>query len=202
MLVLVLSILISAPALWTYNLYPTPAYRTGKGCFPGIDNLTAALLNLFLTNGAFESPVVLLAILTFLLILKMRKISKDRKGLTTSQDKEKKRELQATVTMIFLGAIQCALYIPTGIFAGLYQVQVLLKFFNFNISINLANIIISMTRMSASLTILCHLYNLYLYLYRVHAFRSDLKNLNPCKFLIKNNGHREKVNGSGSLPTR
>ena len=202
LIVLALSVASAAPTLWTYGVFPNLSYRTGKGCLAGIDNFTTAWINVFVvTLGSMVYPVVLLTILTLLLILKLAKISSERKALTKSQDRDNKKEIQATITMVFLGAVQCALYIPSGTFAGLFYAYSILKFLNYQTSINLAYILAAMARSTLSLTVFCHLYNLYLYLIRIHAFRSDLKSFIPCKSLVHPNGSSEKGSGSASLST-
>ena len=76
-------------------------------------------------------PVILLTILTIVLIFKLIRISKDRKKLTaksSDSSAENSKELQAAKTMAVLGAVQCAVYIPSGLLWSTYYLFALLEF--------------------------------------------------------------------------
>ena len=169
----------AAPVLWTFQIYPTAVYRTGKACLPRNDIKETIIPHVFVSlYSAIFYPVVALAILTIFLILKLFQISKDRQKLTggnTSADSNK--ELQAAITMVFLGAVQCIVYIPTSIIWGIYFSSAVLQF----LSPKWQFILAAVGRSAVSLTIVCHFYNLYLYLYRIPAFRKDFLYLLICK---------------------
>ena len=171
---MVLSGVSSSPALWTYEIYPNPGYHSGKSCLFLIDNFTMAWINVFIVSNVSKLyPVILLTIFTIMLILKLMKISKDRKALSSVQDN--KKEMEAAVIMVFLGVVQCALYIPAGVFAALYFGYAILAYFSIQTSINLAFLFLALDRTFLSLTIVCHLYNLYIYMIKIPSFRNDMK---------------------------
>ena len=126
-------------------------------------------------------PVIILTILTIVLIVKLIKISKDRRKLTakpTEKTSESSKELQAAITMAFLGTVQCIVYIPSGLLWSTYYSFALLEF----IPVKFAYIISAFGRVVISFTIVCHIYNLYLYLLRIPAFRRDFKKIFTCRF--------------------
>ena len=120
-----------------------------------------AWFNVFiLANGTWLYPVLLIALLTLVLIIKIWKISIRRKSLSVMKEHrilDSKKEMQATITMVFLGTIQFFLYIPSRIFAGLYYSHSILLYLNFAISVNFAYILAALARASLSLTAVCHI---------------------------------------------
>ena len=179
--VTILSFSFAGPAWWTFDIYPSASYKSGKACLSRIDRKDMALVTVLISaNGALLYPVIILTIITIILIFKLIRISKDRKKLTAKPKEssaETSKELQAAITMALLGAIQCAVYIPSAIIWSTYYSFAILEF----VSLKFAYILSSLGRVVLSLTIICHIYKLYLYIARIPAFRHDFWKIITCK---------------------
>ena len=179
-----ISCLIALPSIWVYAIIEQPAYSKGKACLPQNHITHMALTNVLITtNGAWLYPIFILAILTIILSRKLWKISKERNNLSNinaQNERANRKEIQSAIITAVLGAVQCALFIPNGVTWAIYYSVGPLKLLNINIPPDLASLIIAIARSILCLTIICHFYNLFLYLYRIPSFRHDFLDLVRC----------------------
>ena len=179
-----ISCLIALPSIWVYAIIDQPAYSKGKACLPQNHITHMALTNVLITtNGAWLYPIFILAILTIILSRKLWKISKERNNLSNikaQNERANRKEIQSAIITAVLGAVQCVLYLPNVFIWGIYCSVAPLKSLNINIPPDLASLLIAIARSILCLTIICHFYNLFLYLYRIPSFRHDFLDLVRC----------------------
>ena len=179
--VLIFSCICATPAFVNAQVYTNNAYKSGKSCLVRNDEKARVWLqNIVTTNAAMLYPLAILTVLTGILVVKLHKISKASRRLAvrpSPRSTARKKELHAAITMVFLGAIECAFYIPSGILWSIYFAFPLFKSEPVELFYGIAGI----ARTTISLTIICHFYNFYLYMFRIPAFRQDFFQLIKCK---------------------
>lgn len=86
------------------------------------------------------------------------------------------RELNAAIVILVMAALPLTIYIPNAIFWGTYIFGSLLPNWNPNLSFFL----VVLGRITISVSIIVHLWNIYLYAFRISDFRAELFRLLSC----------------------
>ena len=184
LIILFFGILVGLISGWAYDLSESKAYRSGNSCLPKTKGTLDMWLHVSVAIlGKFLVPVVILTIISVVLIWKIWKISKQNKRLTEKWsgrrrlNSEKGRDLRASMTIALLGFLHCVLYIPNAFIWASYYI---LSVFSL-IPSDFAPILIGLGRIFLSLTIIVHVWNFYLYIIRIPAFRRDFFRIFSCR---------------------
>ena len=92
--------------------------------------------------------------------------------------KGSKREMNATIVILTMAALPLTIYIPNAVFWGTNSYGSMLP----NWNPNLGFLLVILGRITLSLTIIVHLWNIYLYAFRIHSFRKELFRLITCNY--------------------
>ena len=92
--------------------------------------------------------------------------------------KGNKREMNATIVILTMAALPLIIYIPNAVFWGTNMYGSMLP----NWNQNLGFLLILLGRITLSLSIIVHLWNIYLYAFRIQSFRRELFRLITCNY--------------------
>ena len=101
---------------------------------------------------------------------------KEGSGSVSDSVSGKRRELNAAFVILVMAAVPLTLYVPNALFWVPYSLNMFIAIMNSEIIMLLA----VLGKASISLCIVVHLWNLYLYWFRIPGFRAELVRLMTC----------------------
>ena len=175
LIVIAIALFFSWPTLLVYQIYISPNYIVGRGCMPIIDNSIRGWLFVLLSNSGYTLyPTLVMLLFTCLLACKLIAISHKRKQLSSEirphDHHHSQKEINAAITIFLISLVDVFIYIPACFFGSFY---ILSDVFDISNPV----ILLTLLRFFLSMTIVVRLWNIYLYMIRMPAFRHTLFSL-------------------------
>lgn len=138
------------------------------------------LTNYICTTGFYYSSnliQVLLIILDSLLALSIARISRERRKMMGHESgKTGRKELNSAFVILLMSGLPLIVYIPSAVFWAPYILSSVIP----NISIQLILLFVQLGYLMFDLSIIVHVWNIFVYTARVSGFRSELLCLLTC----------------------
>ena len=183
----VFTCILGLPALYVYELVPNATFKSSVACLPVANTKLKGILFVFISvfNAWTYSLIVALTV-TIYLAFRILYISRARKHLQAASASAaapakqgiSSREMNAAVTVFALAAVQTVVFIPPSIFWDIYLSA---PVFDIKMPGPVATFMVSGGRVSVMFTQITHLWNFFLYYFRLPGFRKDLHRLFTCK---------------------
>lgn len=142
--------------------------------------LICAVLKLLGLNKYFtllQIIQILLVILDCLLVVSIARISRERRKMMSNEAKgASRKELNAALVILLMAALPLSIYIPNAVVWTPYILSSVIP----NMSSQLTLLCVQLGYLTLDLSIIVHVWNIFVYSARVSGFRSELFRLLSC----------------------